>query len=358
MGAVWNNTTAAMHPTQYRLLPSLTAPYRPGEESGRVGTHDGTKFFQLGVRSVANSPQSTGMGFWSINPYVGCELGCTYCYAHYTHQYVAERVHDAVETSPDNRAGFTRHIFVKQRHAVLAALERDLARIQKRNSASHPHPIALGTATDPYQPAERRFGITRAILEQLAAASGLVLGITTKSPLICRDIDVLLELKRRHRMTVYVSLISSDARLIGLFETRSPPPHARLRALRKLRDAGITAGITAAPILPGVTDSAFQVDSLMGAAKQAGAAFVYPSVLRLYPSVREGFLPVIQQHFPDLLPRYRAAYGGGRSAPSGYVSAVRRRFERLARKHGIDARDPFAMDEQRQAEPKVQLSLL
>ena len=328
---------------------------------------NGTKFIELNVKSLVNSPKSTGMKFWSINPYVGCELGCTYCYAHYAHRYVVERAHDTGKVSrdesphfpkPHGDTAFARHIFVKQRGAALKALERDLTRIHKRSSPDDPATVAIGTATDPYQPAERVFGITRAILERLVATEGLELGITTKSPLICRDIDVLLELGRKHKVKVYISLICKNTRLVRLFEQRSPSPQARFRALCRLRDAGITAGINAAPVLPGITDSIFEIEALMAAAKDAGANFVHPSVLRVYPSVRDAFLPVIEQHFPNLVPRYRAAYEHRRSAPSNYLDAIERRFKRLARRYGINSADPFKREERREIEPEVQLSLL
>jgi DNA repair photolyase len=280
---------------------------------------------------------------------------------------VLERTHHAGEETRDesphffkpySEQAFARQIFVKQRRAVLNALERDLARIHRQSTPDNPATLAIGTATDPYQPAERQFGITRAILERLIGTQGLQLGITTKSPLVCRDIDVLVELARRHQVTVYISLICSSTRLIRLFEQHSPSPHARLRALCRLRDAGINAGINAAPVLPGVTDSVFEIDALLAAAKEAGASFVYPSVLRIYPSVRDEFLPVIEQHFPNLMPRYRAAYRQGRDAPPDYVTAIRQRFDRLAQRQGVNSSDPFRREEQRRTEPEAQLSLL
>ena len=142
-----------------------------------------------------------------------------------------------------------------------------------------------------------------------------------------------------------------------MFEQRSPLPRARLRALSRLRETGITAGINAAPVLPGVTDSVFEIEALMAAAKQAGASFVYPSVLRMYPSVRDEVLPVIEQHFPNLIPRYRAAYPQGQSAPTNYQVAIQRRFEKLARKYGMNPADPFRREEPPRVEPEVQLSL-
>jgi len=294
---------------------------RPPWVGRRERKPNGTKFIELTVKSLANSPKSTGMAFWSINPYVGCELGCTYCYAHYVHRYTAERAHETCA-----EPAFTQHIFVKQRKAVIHALDRDLARIHKHSSPENPATVAIGTATDPYQSAERQFGITRSILERFLTTEGLELGITTKSPLVCRDIDVLLELGRQHEVTVYISLICKSTRLIRLFEQHSPSPQARLRALSRLRDAGIAAGINVAPVLPGVTDSVFEIEALMAAAKEAGASFVHPSVLRMYPSVRSEFLPVIEQHFPNLMPRYRAAYQLDRNVPTNYQAAIQRRF--------------------------------
>ena len=365
METVRNGKRAAVRATQYRLLPPPAVSYRPQMEHAGGGKR--AKFIELNVKSLVNSPQSTGMKFWSINPYVGCELGCTYCYAHYAHRYVVERAQDTGQVSrdkmtrffePNSEPTFSQHIFVKQRSAVLQALERDLVRIHKRSSPDNPATVAIGTATDPYQPAERVFGITRAILERLVTTERLELGITTKSPLICRDIDVLLELGRKHKVTVYISLICKTTRLIRCFEQHSPSPQARFRALSRLRDAGITAGINAAPVLPGITDSVFEIEALMAAAKDAGANFVHPSVLRIYPSVRDEFLPVIEQHFPNLVPRYRAAYENRRSAPSNYLDAIERRFERLARRYGIHSANHFKREERRKVEPEAQLSLL
>jgi len=299
------------------------------------------------------------MGFWSINPYVGCEYGCHYCYAHFAHRYVVERAHASGQVSLDtNEDVFERTIFVKRRVSVLSALQRDLVRVGPKAPQQHRYPIIIGTATDPYQPAEHRFQITRVILEWLRGARGLAIGITTKSPLVCRDIDLFQELGRNHRVVVYLSLMSTNVRVIKLFETRSPMPHARLRALRKLRDAGIAVGISAAPVLPGLTDSAFHIDALVAAARDAGALFVHPSVIRLYPEVRDRFLPLVSEHFSDLVTRYRAAYRGTLDAPSAYVGAVERRFRRITRKYGLGADDPLSVRQERRAQKEAQLSLL
>jgi DNA repair photolyase len=254
---------------------------------------------------------------------------------------------------------FEQHIFVKQRRAVLTALARDLTHVcAKATPRNGSYPVVIGTATDPYQPAERRFQITRAILQRLLDTSGLELVINTKNPLVCRDIDLLRKLGRKHAVTVYVSLISTNVRVTKLFEARSPMPHVRLRAVGKLRDADITVGINAAPVLPGITDSAFQIDALISAATDANAAFVRPSAIRLSPTVRETFLPIIKQHYPNLISRYHAAFRSSWEAPSSYREAVRRLFERTARKYGIAVADSLDVKQEQQPEREVQLSLL
>ncbi len=333
--------------------PTVRPPDRRGSGgSGRLPVLDerlrGTKFVELPVQSAANSPESTGMGFWSINPYVGCEFGCSYCYARYAHRYVVERARDGGRITqhefhdlrrPVGLEGFEHRIFVKSRQAVLAALARDLPRIRRRTARDGPQSIVIGTATDPYQPAERQYQITRAVLGRLRDERGFRIGIITKSPLVCRDTGLLRQLARQHWLSVYISLVSADIRVIKLFEARSPMPHTRLKALEELTSAGVRAGVIVAPILPGITDSQWQIDQLVRAAKQAGAQFVYPSPLRLYPAVRQRFLPIVERHFPKLAQRYRAAYDDKCNAPQKYIAAVTRRFQRIARKYGIPETD-------------------
>lgn len=304
----------------------------------------GARFLELQVRSVLNPPESTGIGVWSLNPYVGCEFGCSYCYARFTHRYVAERARDAGILDHAGFAeirgargweGFEHQIFVKRRDTVLAALDRDLARVSARTSNDGLQSILIGSATDPYQPAERRFRITRAALERLRTAPPVSLGIITKSPMVCRDIDVLLELQERHRVTVNISLISVSRRLIRLFEVRSPMPHVRLRAVRTLVDAGVNAGLLVAPILPGISDSAGNLRRLLEAAKAHGARFAHPSPLRLYQAVRPVLLPLVEQYFPALAARYRSVYRGDGHAPGRYAAALRARFAKIAEDLGV-----------------------
>jgi DNA repair photolyase len=290
----------------------------------------GTRFLSLGARSVLNSPASTGMGFWSINPYVGCEFGCTYCYARDTHRYAMERA-----SLPGAERGgemppwlaFEKRILVKTDIAERLARTIDPSKLGDDS-------LVIGTATDPYQPAERRYRLTRSILEVLARFRGLRIGIISKSPLVTRDIDVLQKLSERNEVTVNVSLSTLDSRLARRLELRSPVPSARIRALGRLSAAGIHAGLLVAPIVPGVTDDRDGLSRLMAAAKEAGARYVVGSALRLGPAARHRFLPHLAREFPDLSERYRRHYGAREGVSRDYQEALTRRLQALQREHG------------------------
>lgn len=332
-----------------RQLPLLQSESAPLPLSAAVLDERlrGTKFVSVPSRRVLNPPAQTGMDFWSLNPYVGCEFGCTYCYARFTHRYLVERARDAGRlTEQEFREfrgdhgweAFERRIFVKEQ--LLSALDADLRRYFR--SAVPPvrrcaEPIVIGTATDPYQPAERRFRLTRGVLERLARCEGLSIGVITKSPLVARDVNLLARLQGRNDLEVYVSLITLDVDVIRAMEARSPMPHARLRALRRLTDAGINAGLIVAPVLPGITDGRPELQALFAAAREAGARFVHVGPLRLYPAIRDRFLPVLAERYPALLERYRIAYGGRGVAPRDYAAALARRVSRLQRQFGFPA---------------------
>jgi len=313
----------------------------------------GTKFVSLAARSVMNSPEQTGMDFWSINPYVGCEFGCTYCYARYAHRYVVERARDGGRLSDaEFTEAFEHRIFVKRN--VLNVLDADLRRYFRSAGA----PIVIGTATDPYQPAERGFRLTRATLERLARYEALSVGIITKSPLVTRDIDVLTRLGSRSDLEVYISLISADASLVRRVEARSPAPTARLRALKKLTDAGVNAGLIVAPVLPGISDDIAHLEALFQAAREAGAKFIHAGPLRLYDGVRDHFLPVVAQEFPDLAERYVRAYARHASAPKTYAAALKRRIQALQAKYGFPVnRGMEDRYQRRRLAPQTQLAL-
>jgi DNA repair photolyase len=298
----------------------------------------GTRFLDLPIASILNAPQQSGLPFWSLNPYVGCEFGCSYCFARYAHRYVAERALGrggipAAEfpdfQGPEGWEGFERRIFVKREAADVLGRTLKPARVGESS-------IAIGTATDPYQPAERRFRVTRQVLERLAQFHGLHIGLVTKSPLVVRDIEVLRRVAERNTLAVHLSLISVDVRLVRTLEPRSPMPPVRLAALRKLVKAGIPAGVMIAPVLPGITDGVPQLRALIAAAQEAGAAFVHVSPLRLYAGVRQRFLPLVERSFPGLRERYERAFDASGEIGPVYRAALERRVEGIKRELGIE----------------------
>ena len=329
---------------QLPLLPSASPPFRPSALAVLDERLRGTKFVSLEPKSVLNSPQQTGVDFWSLNPYIGCEFGCTYCYARYAHRYTVERAHDAGKLSdaefhefrgPHGWEAFEKRVFVKER--LLGVLESDLRRyFRSVGPTDRPSaPIVIGTATDPYQPAERRFRLTRGILERLARCEGLNIGIITKSPLIARDTDVLQRLQERSDLEVHISLNTVDVSLIRQVEARSPMPAVRLRALKRLAGAGVRVGLIVAPVLPGITDDVPHLEALFQAAREAGARFVHAGPLRLYPAVRDRFLPMVEACFPHLAARYRRAYEGRSGVPRDYARALSARIKKLQARFGF-----------------------
>jgi DNA repair photolyase len=291
----------------------------------------GTEFIELPVRSVLNTPASTHMGFWSINPYVGCEFGCTYCYARDTHRWVEEKMGSGTTAQRDPLPAweaFERRILVKTGVAEVLARTLDPARLGKQS-------LVIGTATDPYQPAERRFRLTRKILEVLLRHRELSISIITKSPLVTRDLDLLRQLAARHDLSVDISLATADSKLARRLELRSPVPAARLRALRRLTQAGVNAGLLIAPIVPGITDDREGLGRLIGMAKEAGARYVSGAALRLGPAARRRFLPYLTREFPLLAERYRRHYASSDNASPTYCKALGARLRELQRAHGF-----------------------
>ena len=305
---------------QLSLLPS--GPPAPLTILGEADSRDVT-FEAVPTRSVLNSPAATHMPFWSINPYIGCEFGCTYCYARDTHRWTMERQGGGDFESFENR------ILVKIDAPAILRRTLDPARIDGA-------PIVIGTATDPYQPAERQFRITRGLLESFLPHRGLHLGIITKSPLITRDTELLVRLAERHTVSIHISLAALEGRLVRRIEARSPAPHARLRALGRLAAAGLDVGLLVAPIIPGVTDGRDQLTALFRAAKEAGARRVAGEALRLGPVARRHFLPHLAREFPDLAARYDRRYGQRQTAGQDYTAALARRLDVIRRELGLE----------------------
>lgn len=310
---------ASIDPTR----PKLVGIAKLASEGETIREGHNVEYFTLNARSILNRCSAGDrMPFtWTINPYRGCEFACKYCYARYTHEFMEMR--DGI--------AFEQKIFVKQHTATL--LRRELKKVK------HGEDIAIGTATDPYQPAERRYGMTRAILEEMAQHSGLSIGIVTKSQLITRDIDVLQAIDRHNSIAIHLTVTTTDVELARKLEPRAPRPDLRLEALRQLRAAGLVAGVICAPVLPAITDTKATLDAVVGAAKAAGASYIFANPVFLKPCSMKVFLPFLQEHYPQLVTAYQSRF-----AANGYVSAAYRKqlvalIDRLCRKHGMPERD-------------------
>ena len=265
-----------------------------------------TEYRPLTSRTILNKVTSNrGLPFThAINPYRGCEFGCRYCYARYTHEFM--------EMTPDD---FERKIYFKQNAAWL--LEQELRRLKPGTE------IAIGTATDPYQPLEKKLKITRSLLEVFARHDGFRLGIVTKSALVVRDLNLLKEIALNNRLTVHITVTTMNAKLARQLEPRAPRPDLRMRTVSELRQAGLRAGVMCSPLMPGITDSASSIRAVARAASAAGASFLAAGALFLKPCSLPTFLGFVREHFPGQLTAYERRYEG-----SAFVSGAYR--ERMA----------------------------
>jgi DNA repair photolyase len=312
---------------------------RLAASSPRAEAKRGTEYFLLPVKSILNECHSERVPFrWTVNPYRGCEFGCKYCYARYTHGYMELEASD-----------FESKIYVKKDAGPIA--ERDLNR--KDIWGEH---IAIGAATDPYQPAEREFGATRAILERIAEREGLSVSITTKSDQVVRDIDLLRRISARSSLTVNLSITTLRTQLARLLEPRAPRPDLRLAAVRRLREEGISAGVFAMPIVPWLTDRDADLDALACGARDANAEWLGARVLYLMPDSRRTFLAFLEQKFPRLVVRYREWYGKNVDAPESYRKEMAARVEKLRQKYGLSSR-PMTPSAGSWRSPQMQLAL-
>ena len=286
-------------------------------ESLREGHN--VEYFTLGTRSLLNRVVSQrNLPFtWAINPYRGCEFACKYCYARYTHEFMELR--GGIE--------FEQKIFVKQRAAEL--LRHELKKVKRGEE------IAIGTATDPYQPAERRFEVTRGILEEFAKHSGFAIGIVTKSNLITRDAEILRRVAENNRLFVNVTVTTINPELARKLEPRAPRPDLRLETVRQLNLAGVDAGVICAPVLPEITDAPRDLEALVKAASEVRAKYIFANPLFLKPCSAAVFLPFLQEHFPALVENYRKRYESRAFLPKAYAQRLSQLMAALRRKYGI-----------------------
>jgi DNA repair photolyase len=264
-----------------------------------------------------------GMGFgWSLNPYMGCVHRCAFCYV--------RGFERRADRPSDDRYGTN----IRVKTNVVEVLRRELTRRGWRRET-----VAIGAATDPYQPAEGRYRLTRGCIQALGQAR-TPLDLITRGPLVVRDVDVLAGAARRAEVRVSVSIATLDESLSSRLEPGVAPPRQRLRAIRTLTDAGIAAGVALAPVLPGLTDAPADLAAVLRAARESGATHAWSNVLNLRPGTREHFLEVLEREWPAELERYRRLYPAG---GSGYLrrpdaSPIERRLAAVRRGSGIGDR--------------------
>ena len=296
----------------------------------------GVTYRELRARALLNKCDSPRMPFtWTVNPYRGCAMGCRYCYATYTHEFMGI-------ATPEE---FHSLVYVKVGAEDETA--RRLAAVVRRRER-----IALGTATDPYQPGESESRVTRRFLELVARYRRVRLGITTKGALVLRDIDLLQRIRERSEVSVHVSLMSPRADLLRRLEPWAPPPEVRVEMMRRLVEAGVETWLGLAPILPAITDAEGDLDLLLGQVRQAGVRHLFSNVLFLRSPTREKYLRWLEAEFPRHLEAYRRAYAGRVYLGGPYRRRIRDLVERLKKKHGFEEPPREA-----EAEPARQLLL-
>jgi DNA repair photolyase len=295
--------------------PSLAR--RMGAEDVRA--RGGVRYRELQTRSHVNRCSSPRMPFrFTSNPFRGCAMACRYCYAAYTHEFMGITTPEAF------------HSLVYFKTGGWDETAKRLAAVVRQGET-----IALGTATDPYQPGEAQARVTRRFLELAAQYRGLNLGITTKGALVLRDLDLLQRIARRSTLSVHVSLISPHADLLRELEPWAPPPEVRLDVMRRLTEAGIEVWHNLAPVLPGLTDRERDLDELLARVAATGVRRVMHNVLFLRSPTKEKYLRWLAQAYPRYLPAYERAYSGRVYLSGRYRDHVREMVGRLRRKHDL-----------------------
>jgi DNA repair photolyase len=277
-----------------------------------------TEYFEIVAKSALNRVQHMGFN-WSLNPYQGCFHSCVYCFAR-AHAKLADR---------DPGAGFSARVGVKVNAPDLLRLELS-RRSWKRET------VAFGTATDPYQPIEGRYKLTRRCLEAFCDYRTPI-GLITKGTMVIRDIDVLVELSKRAKTTVAFSIPTVDEDVWARTEPGTPPPAKRLKVLKALVDAGIEAGVGMAPVLPGLSDSPRQLEATVAAAADAGACFLWANIVYLKPGTKEHFMDFLAREYPQLVPTYQGMFRGP-YAPAAVKTPVVQRVDDLKRRFDVGDR--------------------
>ena len=321
--------TKSLFPILQPDLPptSLTGMALLAAEATDAGAGHLVRFHALPTRSALNRSVSRRRLWFArtINPYRGCEFACRYCYARYTHEFL----------NFDDPAAFEREIYLKQNLAWL--LEQEL------RSFDPAQEIAIGTATDPYQPIERTARITRSVLEVLSRQRGLRIGLVTKSTLIERDLDLLTAIAAHNTLTLHITITTTDAALARKLEPRAPRPDLRFETVRRLREAGLTVGVLCSPLLPGITDNGPALNLVAREAARAGASFLSAEPLFLKPSSRSTFFEFVADHFPALSADYAARFAHEAFATPAYRDRIRAMVSTIVRRHGLAHRSMDAI---------------
>ncbi len=303
------------------LVTPLVGIARLAAQSPSLEAKHRTEYFKLPTRKYISRCTSPRMPFrWMINPYRGCEFGCKYCYARYTHEFMELR----------DSQDFEKKIFVK--HFDPAAFRSELRALPIGEA------IVIGTATDPYQPAERKYRLTRAMLHQLSQSAGHCVCLITKSDLVARDIDLFQEISRRSHLTLVITITTLDRDLARLLEPLAPLPGLRLNAVRKLSAAGLRVAVNLAPIMPLLNDAEPSLDAVAKAAARAGAVQLGGNVVYLKECAQKVFFPFLQERFPSYLRRYQERFERSPYLSGAYPEMIRERLQRIRRRYGLEER--------------------
>ncbi|HTR38147.1 MAG TPA: radical SAM protein [Bryobacteraceae bacterium] len=279
------------------------------------------EYLELETRRFLGRGSGRMANIWTINPYRGCEFGCKYCYARYAHEFMELR-------DPEL---FERKIYAKRFEQ--SAFGAEVRRLKRGET------IWIGTATDPYQPAERRFKIMRQMLKVLSSERGLDIGITTKSDLVARDADLLAQIARGSRVRVHITVTTLDESLARLIEPRAPRPALRLAAVRKLAEASIPVCVLAHPVMPLINDSERSLDAVCAASAAHGACSFSAAPLFLKPCAQQVFFPFLEQSFPHLVRRYRERFQRNAYLSGHYPEMIAERVKKIRARHKLATRE-------------------
>ncbi len=300
--------------------PELIGIARLAADSDLLEAKRQVEYLELETRRFIGRGSGRMGSIWTINPYRGCEFGCKYCYARYAHEFMELR----------DPQLFERRIYAK--HFEPGAFRAEVRRLKPGAT------VWIGTATDPYQPAERRFRITHRILEVFSAGHGLDFGLTTKSDLVAGDAPLMAQILRRNKIRVHLTITTLDERLARLIEPLAPRPALRLGAVEKLTEAGIPVSVLAHPIMPLINDSEESLDRICAAAACSGASSFSAAPLFLKPCAAQVFIPFLEERFPHLVRRYRERFDHAAYLKGHYPEMIAERVARVRSRHKLAMR--------------------